>query len=278
MSFAGEDALEAKALIPRFAPRLAFPLLPIQPEDSPSRIAPMPTETKVNPFKPPQPQIPGVPGEEAAKKDSAAGPPNVAPVAPPVQPGSRQIPPLWVGLATGFVVVVIAAAWWTHKSSGKRTDAPAPVPETATVTTELTKPRETLPMGPGPIATAGELAKPWSSKRFNFRNPGGLEQMPALAVRLPGGAFWGISLREPFGTCQLEYVTDLDTLRSQYNLRTEHPMVVNACSRTVYDLARYAGGPNGLVRGEIVRGRGARPPIAIEIEARGNQIVAVRLE
>jgi len=135
-------------------------------------------------------------------------------------------------------------------------------------------------MGPGTIATTDQFAKPWSAKRFLFRGPASTEEIPALVVRLPNGDFWGLSLREPFGTCELEYVTDLEKLKSEYNYSSDHPMVANPCSHAVYDLARYGGGaPNGgLVRGDIVSGAGVRPPLAIEIVVEGKQVRAVRME
>ncbi len=50
---------------------------------------------------------------------------------------------------------------------------------------------------------------------------------PAMVVRLPGGAYWGFSMREPFGDCQLELVTDLKKLKTAYNFRADHPMVAD---------------------------------------------------
>ena len=78
-------------------------------------------------------------------------------------------------------------------------------------------------------------------------------------------------MREPFGECQLQYITDLGQLAADYGFRAEHPMVVNPCTHAVYDLMRYGGGaPNGgLVRGDIVEGAGVRPPMAIEMSLLG---------
>lgn len=137
---------------------------------------------------------------------------------------------------------------------------------------------EPLPIGPGEIATTDELSKAWSARKFLYRSPYTGEDVPALVVRVPGGSFWAISLREPYGSCQLEYVTDLEKLRSQYHFNAEHPMVVNPCGRIIYDLGRYGNGPNGLVRGAVVRGTGVRPPFGIEIQTEGKNIVAVRIE
>jgi hypothetical protein len=130
------------------------------------------------------------------------------------------------------------------------------------------------------VATTEELAKTWSSKRFLFRDPVTSEAVPAMVVRLPRGEYWGISLREPFGTCELEYVTDLQRLQTEYRFRADHPMVINPCNRSVYDLLRYGGGSGNdeLVRGVIVQGTGIRPPMAIEIRTENTKVLAVRME
>jgi len=133
-------------------------------------------------------------------------------------------------------------------------------------------------MGPGGVATAAELAKPWSAKRFYFRDPVTSKVVPAMVVHLPGGTFWGFSLREPYGSCELEYVTDLNKLRTDYNFTASYPMLGDPCNKTVFDLTRYGSGPSGLVRGEIEQGSGWRPPMAIEVRTEGNEIIAVRME
>jgi len=142
------------------------------------------------------------------------------------------------------------------------------------------KPAKNLPMGPGIIASTKELAKPWASKRFLFSNAVSGGPVPAMVVHLPNGQYWGISMVEPFGTCELEYVTDPRVLASEYGFRTSHPMVGDPCTHTVYDLLQYDGGApdGGLVRGAIVHGTGVRPPLAIEIEVSGKEIRAIRME
>jgi hypothetical protein len=239
----------------------------------------MPTETKADPFKPKQPAIPGVPAgvvreTPRAPQQTAAEAPSV--LSPPFWPPSAW--PVWlrIALASVVVVVVLGLAWRARVSSAKSSEAPTSVPA-GPVATAPAKPTKTLPVGPGEIATAGELAKPWSSKQFLFRRADS-EKVPALAVRLPGGALWGISLREPYGTCELEYVTDLSKLLTEYNFHARHPMVVNPCSGSVYDLAQYTGGPNGLVRGQVVHGTAIRAPFAIEIVQHGKSIKATRME
>jgi hypothetical protein len=145
---------------------------------------------------------------------------------------------------------------------------------------EKAKPAESLPLGPGIVTSTAELPDAWSAKRFMFRSPLFVDPQPAMVVRLPGGQYWGFSLREPFGNCELKYVTDLQKLKSDYGYRAAHPMVVDPCTQTVYDLMQYAGGADdgGLVRGAIVQGAGVRPPMAIEIRVEGKEVRAVRME
>ena len=104
------------------------------------------------------------------------------------------------------------------------------------------------------------------------------DNLSAVVVHLPSGIYWAFSLREPFGTCELEYVTDLGKLQRDYGFHADHPMVGDPCNRAVFDLTRYGTGPNGVVRGAIVSGQGVRPPLAIEVKVRGKQIVATQLE
>ena len=243
----------------------------------------MPTGPKIDPFKPQQPRIPGVPAKTQPSETSGDRVQGNA-------PGSERLPrsaaapqaagwpnSLRIGLAAAVVIGIIGVAWWVRVSSAKVSERPGDVP-VRTVESSGMKPVKRLPIGPGTIATGRDLQAAWSAQRFMFRNAVTSEMVPALAVRLPGGALWGISLREPYGRCELEYETNLGTLRSRYGLQATHPMVTNPCSGTVFDLSRYSSGPNGLVRGLAVRGTAQRPPIAIEIEQRGDSIVAVRME
>jgi hypothetical protein len=102
--------------------------------------------------------------------------------------------------------------------------------------------------------------------------------IPGEVVRLPGGGYWAISLKEPYGSCQLNYVTDVKVLRDEYQVNAGHPMVVNPCNRSVFDLADYASAPGGLVRGAVIAGAATRPPIAIEVKVEGSKVVATRSE
>ncbi|HXO87566.1 MAG TPA: hypothetical protein VN885_02885 [Candidatus Acidoferrales bacterium] len=243
----------------------------------------MPDVKKLDPFKPQQPTIPGVePQPERARPEASAAPalePRREVAAAPV---SHAAQPKIILIVLGAVVAVVLVGGlilWGKVSSSKAipvsadTTAPSDPPPPAPAA-----PSE--PMGPGAIATVGELAKPWASKHFQYRNYVSGQLEPAMVVHLPHGEYWGFSLVEPFGTCQLEFVTDLDKLKADYGYRAEHPMVADPCNHTVYDLLRYGGGASSddLVRGVIVQGNGIRPPMAIEIKVQGDNVVAGRSE
>jgi len=188
-----------------------------------------------------------------------------------------------IGVAVGIGVVLLAGIVLLsgHHSPASADIHPLPAAVApAPSNTTKSKAAEKLMVGPGPVATTAELAKPWSEKEFLFRGPLSAEPVPAMVVRLPGGALWGFFLREPFGECELKYVTDLQELADDYGFHAAHPMVVNPCTHAVYDLMRYGGGApdGGLVRGDIVQGAGVRPPLAIEVRTSGKDIIAVRSE
>jgi serine/threonine protein kinase len=134
------------------------------------------------------------------------------------------------------------------------------------------------------VAAVAELAQPWSSKKFFYRSLTHSKYVPALIIRLPGSAaqsksYWAFSLEAPFSQCQLEYIDDLAKLSSEYGFRADHPMVVNPCSRAVFDPLHLKELPgNILVRGAIVQGYDPRPPYGIEVKVTANQIRAVAME
>jgi hypothetical protein len=158
-------------------------------------------------------------------------------------------------------------------------EIPSPAPDPSTLQPHATE------SNPG-IADATEMAKPWSSKEFFIRNGLSGENTPALLIRLPTGSptltsgYWAFARKSPFGDCQLEYITDLGKLKSEYGFNgARHPMVGNPCSRTVFDPLRMTTLPgNFLVRGAIVQGSDLRPPLAVELKMRGKDILAVRTE
>jgi hypothetical protein len=238
----------------------------------------VPDEKKVDPFKPQQPSIPGVsPGEGKAKPEAPPTPEShVAPQQEKPHPTK-----LIAILGVCALVIFVSLLFWIRSSLQKPMPAPADAAGASPAAPSVVpKPAASLPVGPGPVATADELAKTWSAKRFLFRNSVTGAPEPAMVVRLPRGELWGFSLLEPFGNCELQFVTDMDKLRTEYRYRADHPMVVDPCNHTVYDLLRYGGGAanDELVRGVIVQGTGIRPPMAIEVRADGKDIVAVREE
>jgi hypothetical protein len=246
----------------------------------------MPVDQKIDPFKPQAPTIPGVPAGSAKSEKAAPQQPAVPRVPSAAQqPAAQDGRAKMIGIGVGVAIVLLAGVALLrtgHNSPANSilhpsADDSASTSEAAPAKTE---PTQKLMVGPGPVATAAELAKPWSSREFLFRGPFSADPVPAMVVRLPGGQLWGFSLREPFGECELEYVTDLSALAASYGFHADHPMVVNPCTRAVYDLMRYGGGaPNGgLVRGDIVMGSAVRPPMAIEVRTSGKDIVAVRSE
>jgi hypothetical protein len=229
--------------------------------------------TKPDPFKPQQPNIPGVTGAVNAEKAATPSPP------PDAAPARHLIPKMWIlGGGAGVLAIILVFALLKRapaSSADALTDTP---PSSTSAVPPAPSPAPALPTGPGPIATTEELAQPWSAKKFNFQDPVTGERAPAMIVRLPGGSYWGFSLREPFGKCELEFVTDLSKLRDKFNYPANHPMVVNPCNDSVFELLRYGTGPKGLVRGDVVQGAAMRPPLAIEVRVEGHQVVAVRGE
>jgi hypothetical protein len=136
------------------------------------------------------------------------------------------------------------------------------------------------------IATVDEMARPWAFKDFVYKNRTSGENVPAVVVRLPIGSatqpvsYWAISLNAPFGNCRLEYITDLEKLKTDYGFRgAKHPMVGNPCSHTVFDPLKLMSIPGSVwVRGAMVQGSDLRPPLGIEVKVRGKEILAVRME
>ena len=185
------------------------------------------------------------------------------------------------GLAAAVLLMGIVFLWWikhpSHGAAGSKvldsaTEASAPTPAASAG-------EPPVPDGPIAVATAEELAKPWSAKQFTFVKPFTHEKLDAMVIRLPGGRLWGFALREPYGRCDLEFVTDVSQLAKQYGYRASHPMVASPCSGTVYDPMKVGEiGGNVFVRGEIVHGSGLRPPTSIDVMEKGSSIIADRIE
>ncbi len=236
-------------------------------------------------FKTEMPQIPGVSGP--GLRSAAASNPAVK---------------LVIGLLAVLLVVFLGARWALRPKHAPtqsveqqpQIEVPSPAPDPSTLLPHATA------ADPG-IASMEEMAKPWSSKEFYFRNHLSGENIPALLIRLPTGSpsqsngYWAFAQKSPFGDCQLEFVTDLDKLKTDYGFRAakhpmelktdygfraaKHPMVGNPCSRTVFDPLKLTNLPGSVwVRGSIVQGSDLRPPLGIEIKVEGKKILAVRTE
>ncbi len=191
-------------------------------------------------FKTEMPQIPGVSGSGSR---SAATP----------NPAVKLV----IGLLAVLLVVFLGARWALRPKHAPaqsvaqqpQIEVPSPAPDPSTLLPHATA------ADPG-IASLEEMAKPWSSKEFYIRN------------RLSGE------------NSQLEYVTDLGKLKTDYGFRAAmHPMVGNPCSSTVFDPLKLTNLPGSVwVRGSIVQGSDLRPPLGIEIKVEGKKILAVRTE
>jgi arsenite oxidase small subunit len=223
-------------------------------------------------FKAEMPHIPGV-GEPPGRRAGFFA-------------GMNPVIALGLGIALVAILSFFAVwALWHPKRPEQVQSEPAPqivvpAPQSEMPTTPPVS-TETHPA----IATVAELTRPWSSKQFFFRNRLNDENLPALIVRLPGGAatpssaYWGFSLQEPFGRCQLEYIEDFAKLSAEYGFRAKHPMVGNPCNHAVFDPLQLVDLPGNVwVRGAIAQGSSIRPPLGIEIKIEGNQILAVRME
>jgi len=179
--------------------------------------------------------------------------------------------------ASGF------ALWLLHRrNTDLKPSAPAEA-ATYSAPTSSASSTKTTDTEPNAIATLYELTKPWSSKTFHFLDPKTQQSIPAMVIHLPGSAtnpsFWAFALTNPLSRCQLQYVTDLRVLSQRYAYSAEHPMVVSDCDGILYDPLKMATLPDGSwVRGDVVRGGGIRPPMSIQVEVRGRDLVAKRME
>jgi hypothetical protein len=254
----------------------------------------MPEDKKFDPFQLAKPSIPGVSGQAAPPEEPA--PAEEAGAVQEAQPAPRrEIPWKWIALG-GVALVVVAglAAFISIMPSGEVEVTPleqsapeaapaadAGAPSASPAASSASTP---LPVAPREdVATVEEMAKPWSSKRFLFRTALG-ETVPAMLVRLPGGSarspsgYWAFSLKAPFGKCDLELVSDVKRLREEFNVGATHPMVVDSCTGVVYNPLGFGSVSGALVRGQLVRGRGYRPPVMIEVRVTGKAVQATQIE
>jgi hypothetical protein len=214
------------------------------------------------------------------------------PKIPGVSPGSRQVARrsssidrqglLQIGGLAAAVVLIGAVSLLLIKSRSPRAVKSSPVSDVtdqAVTAPSLPNPVAAIREGPVVAATVDELSKPWAAKKFTFVKPLSRENIDAMVIRLPGGELWAFSLQGPFGRCELEYVSDLARLASQFRFNASHPMVVSPCDGTIYDPLKVGPlGSNTWARGEIVQGSSLRPPISIDVKVSGRSIVADSIE
>jgi len=219
-------------------------------------------------FKPEMPNIPGV----------------IAEASPEEQPPQRTN---WgrAAVAIGALLVLGGAGAWLMMRTTHHDAAAVPVFQPTPPPEELPAPPASRSVTSNEIGTIEELAAPWAAKKFTYTRPLTREQIPAIAIRLPGGnghttaSFWAILMKAPFGQCQLEYVIDTNQIASRFDFNASHPMIADPCSSALYDPTRMGTLPNGSwARGEIVHGSGFRPPMQIQIRLDGNKLIAGRAE
>ncbi len=236
------------------------------PTKTPDAPLDKPAENKFDRFRPDMPKIPGVSQDHLQAAHGAAG-----------VPSQRMIQIGGVAAA----VLVAAIIFWGLKSkrhTAINSSTDSDVAEQS-ASDSAPNPIAAAHEGPTVAATVDELSKPWSAKKFIFVNRLTQQNIDAMVIRLPGGEFWAFSLQAPFGRCELEYVTDLAILSTQYRFKASHPMVVSPCDNSVFDPLKV--GPlqgNTWARGEVVQGSSLRPPISIDIKVSDRSIVADEIE
>lgn len=236
-----------------------------------------PDQQPANKFDPFHPEMPKIPGVSAGSRPDGRAP----------RGGgfnsnfdSQQL--MRIGGGVAAVALLGGLIFWWASSKGRGTpasaaddaavDQPAPSPPVPNLRTPIHD-------GPTEAATAQELSKPWSAKKFTFVKPITQENIDAIVIRLPSGGLWAFALQGPADRCALEFVTDVDVLATKYGFNAAHPMVVSPCDRTVYDPLKVGAlGGNTWVRGEIVQGSALRPPISIDVKQSGRTIIADSIE
>jgi hypothetical protein len=230
----------------------------------------VPDQPNTDRFKSEMPRIPGVSG----------GPPRRAPSNKPNLP--------MIGAVVTALLFVVVAGHFAMRPKQLDPAPPTPTPQLE-VATPAPDPAAALPHASEAqptITTITEMAQPWSHQEFFLEDRLTGENLPSLLVRLPTGSasqpasYWAFVMRTAYGSCHLEYITDLDKLRTEYGFHgAKHPMIGDPCSRTIFDPEKMTMLPGNIwVRGAIVQGSDVRPPLGIQVQIKGQNILAVRHE
>jgi hypothetical protein len=187
------------------------------------------------------------------------------------------------GAVAALLLVGLAMTWWgmhtAHGTAESSSSQAVPAIPSETVPRLIPPPSDLSTDGTSKAATIEELTKPWAAKKFTFVKPLTGDSVAAIVIRLPNRSLWAFALQEPYGRCDLEFVTDLNRLSKEYGYDASHPMVANPCDGTIYDPLKLGSiGENVWVNGEVVQGGGLRPPISINVQVRGHSIIADRIE
>jgi hypothetical protein len=208
-----------------------------------------------------------------------------------------QLSPRSIAIGAGAAVVlgILLAAVFLRPSAPSAPPIEQPAAPTDASTTPAspaanaasspaTATAEVPPIYPDEVAAISEMDKPWSSRHFNFLKKVTMGPIPSMLVRLPGGSarsadsYWAFALKSRYGKCDLELITDLEKLRANFGYRAQHPMVVESCTGTVFDPLQRSTVSGAWVRGAVVQGAGIRPPLMVEVQIKGDRILAVQME
>jgi hypothetical protein len=253
------------------------PLTSSTPPQSKPAEAPLKPQTLADNVAPPKPRfsadMPNIPGVTGAAAQ---------------QEQQDRMRTNWgrAAVAVGTLLVLgSVGAWLMTRTTHHEPEAAVPVLQPSPAVDELPSASATRAPVNNEIGTVEQFAAPWSAKKFTYTRPLNGQQIPAIAIRLPGtnghttSSYWVILLKSPFGNCALEYISDTKEISSRFGFSANHPMIADACSNTLYDPTRMGTLPNGSwARGEIVQGSGYRPPLQIEIKLDGDKLISVRSE
>lgn len=137
------------------------------------------------------------------------------------------------------------------------------------------------PRPPTTAAALGHFAAVWDAATFELAGP---RTVPAIVVRLPGPIPGGLDVPGPGGEtihlagfsrvcthlgCAVYLNRDLEAVHFAFNYQARHPELTCPCHLSIFDPTRA---------GEAVSGPAVRPLPRLQLELRGEDVVAVGLE